>query len=757
MSELSPLIKDLALILGVAGVLSLLFKWLKQPVVLAYIVAGMIISFIIPKTSPEHGNIETWAEIGIIFLLFGLGLEFSFKKLMKVGSTALIATIIIVVSMIGLGYLTGLCFGWSHMTSLFLGAMLCMSSTMIIIKVYDDLHLTNKSFAGIVLGILIIEDLVAVLLMVLLSTIAVSQRFEGVEMMFSLFKLVAFLLFWFFLGTYLIPTVLRRMKRFFNDETLLIFSLGLCLGMVYLATRAGFSAALGAFIMGSILAETLDSERIEKMTLPIKDLFGAIFFVSVGMMIQLSALGEYIVPILIISCLVVLGQAFFATTGVLLSGQNLRTSISAGFSLTQIGEFSFIIGSLGLSFGVIEDSLYQIIVSVSVVTIIVTPYVMKMADPACQFLERKLPENWQNFLNKNASGAKPLNQNNLWKKFLHSLIIYTLIYYILCITIAFFMLRYGAPLIQEYVPGIKGNLISAVLILALISPFLRIIIVSQDGSVEFLRLWKANKSYRGPLISTIVIRVLLCAGLIMYILLSLFHTHSIIAFALALGILLLFLASRHLRTQTIKMERRFRTNLNEKEQYEEAKNPVSKGFTNHLLERDLHLSEFLIQPYYSIVGKTLKEMGFRQAYGVNVVTIVREGIHINIPNGEERIYPNDHLIVLGTDEQMELFQRQLEEKKKKYVDYQEQLTEKVCLRQIEVEPDSHLIGKNIQTARIQEDFDCLVVGIERNGCSMQNPGLDLVFEEGDIIWLVGVDKNIRKLKTKFTASGIQLK
>ncbi|MDR0542633.1 MAG: cation:proton antiporter [Dysgonamonadaceae bacterium] len=742
MSELSPLIVNLALILGVAGILSLLFKWLKQPVVLAYIVAGILLSFIISE--PE--NIETWAEIGIIFLLFGLGLEFSFKKLMKVGSTALIATIIIVVSMIGLGYLTGLCFGWSHLTSLFLGAMLCMSSTMIIIKVYDDLHLTNKGFAGIVLGILIIEDLVAVLLMVLLSTIAVSQRFEGMEMLFSLFKLVAFLLFWFLLGTYLIPTVLRKMKRFFNDETLLIFSLALCLGMVYLATRAGFSAALGAFIMGSILAETLDSERIEKLTLPIKDLFGAIFFVSVGMMMQLSVLGEYMAPILIISMVVIFGQVFFATSGVLLAGQNLRTAISSSFSLTQIGEFSYIIGSLGLALGVIEVSLYQIIVSVSVITIFATPFVMRLADPAYRFLERRLPENWQNFLNKNASGAHPLNQNNLWKKFLQSLMMYTIIYFILCITIVFFALRYGAPLIQQYVPGIKGNLIAAVLILGLISPFLRIIIVSQDESTEFLRLWKANKSYRGPLISTIVIRILLCAGLIMYILLSLFHTQSMVAFALAMAILFLFLASRRLRNQTIKMERRFKMNLNEKEQYEQSKKPVSEGFTNHLLERDLHLSDFRILPYYSIVGKTLKELKFRQSYGVNVVTIVREGFRLNIPNGDERIYPNDHLIVLGTDKQMELFQLQIEEKKKKYVDYQKEAADSVCLRQIEIESDSQLIGKNIKTSGIQEDYDGLVVGIERNNCSMQNPGLDLVFEEGDILWLVGEDKNIKRLK-----------
>jgi CPA2 family monovalent cation:H+ antiporter-2 len=650
--------------------------------------------------------------------------------------------------MIGLGYFTGICFGWSHMTSLFLGAMLCMSSTMIIIKVFDDLHLNNKNFAGIVLGVLIIEDLVAVLLMVLLSTVAVSQHFEGTEMLFSIFKLVAFLLFWFLLGTYLIPTFLRKMKQFFNDETLLIFSLALCLGMVYLATRAGFSSALGAFIMGSMLSETLDSERIEKMILPIKNFFGAIFFVSVGMMIQVTSIGEYIVPILIISMVVILGQMIFATSGVLLAGQNLRTAVSSGFSLTQIGEFSYIIGSLGLSLGVIEASLYQIIVSASVVTIFATPYMMKLAEPTNQFLERVLPENWQNFLNKDASGAQPINQNNLWRKFLQSVITSTIIYYLICVIIVYFLLEYGAPEVQNYLPGFKGNLLSAAVILLSISPFLRAIIVKQDQSTEFLRLWRTNKGYRGPLIFTIVLRVLLCAGLIMYVFFSLFHTHFVIALTLALIILILFLTSRRLRNQTIRMERRFKENLNEKEAYEESKKPISKGFTNHLLERDLHLSDFLIQPHFLIVGKTLKELKFRQVYGVNIVKIIRGNRRINIPNGDERIYPNDHLIVLGTDKQMELFEQKIEERRKEYANIKEKEkpAEYVCLRQILVEADSYFIGKTIKTSCLQENYECLVVGIERNKGSILNPGLDLVFEEGDIIWLVGEDKNIKKLK-----------
>jgi CPA2 family monovalent cation:H+ antiporter-2 len=746
MSELSPLISHLALILVFAGIFSLIFKWLKQPVVLAYIVAGIVISFFITEESPEYEHIETWAEIGIIFLLFGLGLEFSFKKLMKVGATAFVAALFIVISMIGLGYLTGICFGRPPMTSFFLGAMICMSSTMIIIKVFDDLKLTNKSFAKIVLGILIIEDLVAVLLMVLLSTIAVSNDVQGMAILYSLFKLIAFLLSWFILGTYLVPTFLRKMKRFLNDETILIISLALCTGMVILATQAGFSSALGAFIMGSILAETIDSERIEKQILPIKNFFGAIFFVSVGMMIQISNLEDNFVTILIISLVVIIGQIIFATSGVLLSGQNLKTAVSAGFSLTQIGEFSYIIGALGLSLNVISTSLYQIIVSVSVITIFTTPFMMKLADPAYHYLDRKLPKKWIDYLDKYSSGSHPVNQNNLWKKLLQEMFKFVLVYYFICIIIVNFSLMYGDPLIQEWLPGLKGNLLSAALIILLLSPFMRAIIIKKDHSDEFVSLWKKSKVNRGPLIFTIIFRVLMCAALIMYVLYKLLHTNSVIAFTIAIILLMILIANKHLKKRSISIEKRFRDNYNEKEKYHESKALVTNGFANHVMERDLHLSDFLVLAHYSIAGKTLKELNFRQFFGVNIVTIIRGDIRINIPKGDERIYPNDHIVVLGTDKQMELFEKRLADKRLKYADYEEQKTPEVRVVQIQIEPYSELIGTTILTSGIQEKYGCLLVGIERDNCSIQNPGLDLQLEENDILWLIGEYDNILKIK-----------
>lgn len=375
MSEIAPLISDLAVILIAAGIITLVFKWLKQPVVLGYIVAGIIAGPAVPyiPTVSDPANIKIWADIGVIFLLFAMGLEFSFKKLMTVGGTAVIASITIVSGMMFLGYAAGNALGFSHISSIFLGGMLSMSSTAIVFKAFDDMGLRGQKFTGVVLGVLVVEDLVAVVLMVLLSTLAVSQQVEGMEMLKSILKLGAFLIFWSLLGIYLIPSFLKKVKPFLNDETLLIIALGFCLGMVMIATKAGFSSALGAFVMGSLLAETIEAEKIEKLVKPVKDLFAAIFFVSVGMMIQPDLLIEYLIPICILTILVIVGQVFFGSLGILLSGQSLKIALQSGFSLTQVGEFAFIIASLGVSLKVTDDYLYPVIVAVSVVTTFLTP------------------------------------------------------------------------------------------------------------------------------------------------------------------------------------------------------------------------------------------------------------------------------------------------------------------------------------------------------------------------------------------------
>ena len=750
MSQLPTLVTDLALILISAGVISVLFKWLKQPVVLGYIIVGLLISPQIKflPTVADEANIEIWADIGVIFLLFALGLDFSFKKLMRVGVTAFIGTFTIVIAMMTLGYITGKLLGFSHMNSLFLGGMLCLSSTMIVIKLFDDFGLKNQKFASIVLGILVVEDLFAVLLMVLLSTLAVGKHFEGTEMLESIFKLVEFLLFWFLIGIFLIPTLLKKAKKHLNDETLLVVSLGLCLGMVILATQAGFSSALGAFVMGSILAETMEAEKIEHLVQPVKNLFGAIFFVSVGMMINLSVLQQYVLPIVILSLVVIVGQVTCATIGVLLSGQPLKIAVQAGFSLSQIGEFSYIIAALGLSLGVLEPHLYPIIVAVSVVTIFISPYIIKLSESAYGLIEKRAPKSWYKFMNKDVSVAKPVNHTNTWKKLLKDISTITAIYLTFVLMIIFFSFQYLVPFITEYVEGIKGKILSATIIIMIVSPFLRAIMAKKNRSKEFTELWGKSKTNRGPLIFLVAVRIIICMIILSWILLKLFHITWLIVVPIVILLVLLFFYSKRLKKNSILMERRFKRNFHARQVYQEEHAIVKTKFANHLLDMDLHLADFEVKQEYSIVGKTLKELNFRQLCGVNIMGIVRGNKRINIPGGDERIYPFDRIVVLGNDAQMKLFQQFIEEKDKQYNEtfLEDAITApRVSIEQFQIEPHSKLIGQTIKTSHIRDDFDCLVVGIERGESSTMNPDINLELMAQDVIWVVGEHDKIIKL------------
>ena len=511
MSQIPSLISDLAVILISAGLVTLLFKRLKQPVVLGYIVAGILAGPSITQipTVTDIESIRIWADIGVIFLLFALGLDFSFKKLMKVGGTAVIGAITIVIGMMTLGYTTGLSLGWGHMNSLFLGGMLSMSSTTIIFKAFDDMGLRNQRFAGVVFGILVVEDLFAVLLMVLLSTLAVSKHVEGMELLNSVVKLGVFLLFCFVIGIYLIPSFLKKAKTFLNDETLLIVSLGLCLGMVMIATKAGFSSALGAFVMGSILAETIDAEHIEHLIKPVKDLFGAIFFVSVGMLIDPALLWQYKTPILILTLVVMIGQILFAGFGVLLSGQPLKIAIQSGFSLAQIGEFAFIIAALGLSLGVTDNFLYPIVVAVSVITTFFTPYMIRVAEPAYRVIDKLIPKSWMKFLERYSSGSNTIHQKSAWNKLLKAWTRIVGTYSAVTLVLIFIWLQFVAPFIMKEITGIRGAIISLFMILLLIAPMLRAIMMKKNHSAEFQQLWLDSKYNRGPLVSLIILRIIM--------------------------------------------------------------------------------------------------------------------------------------------------------------------------------------------------------------------------------------------------------
>ncbi len=747
MSHLPALITDLAIILASAGVMTLVFKRLKQPLVLGYIVTGIIAGphFPLTPTVMDSGNIQTWADIGVVFLLFALGLEFSFKKLMKVGGPAIIAALTIIFGMVMLGYLVGIAMGWKQMDSIFLGGMLSMSSTSIIYKAFEDLGLRTQRFTGLVLGILVIEDLVAIVLMVVLSTMAVSQNFEGVEMFYSIGKLMFFLLLWFLTGIYIIPTFFRRTRLLMGDETMLIVSLGLCLLMVAFATYVGFSSALGAFVMGSILAETVEAETIERLVRPVKDLFAAIFFVSVGMMVDPNMIIQYIVPIVIIILTVVIGQSTFGTCGVMLAGQPLKTALQSGFCLTQIGEFAFIIAGLGTSMGVTSNFLYPIVVAVSVITTFLTPYMIRAAGPAYPFVDRHLPRKWKRILDHYSLGTRTVNHESNWKSLLTSLIRITVIYSVIIIAILIVALNILVPLVKAHFPGNWGSLLCAVAILLLMAPFLRAIVAKKNHSAEFQSLWADGNFNRAYLVSLVVFRFVLVIVYIMIVMMSLFKASIAILLGVACVVTALIFYSRYLKKQSIQIERNFLRNFRVREMYaRRAGAKVPPRFAGHLLSRDLHLSDFVIPAESLWAGKTLAELQLATRFDIMVVAIFRGQACLNIPGGKERIYPQDRIQVIGSDEQLERFGTTLQSMTIPPSDTDLTQSE-MCLKQFIVTKDSLYNGKSIRESGIRDVHHCMVVGVERGKSSLRNPDADTVFQEGDWVWVVGEETDVRHL------------
>ena len=745
MSHLATLINDLALILICAGVMTLLFKKLKQPLVLGYVVAGFLASPHMPYTPSvmDTANIQTWADIGVIFLLFALGLEFSFKKIVKVGGAAIIAACTIIFCMILLGITVGTGFGWQRMDSIFLGGMIAMSSTTIIYKAFDDLGMRKKQFTGLVLSVLILEDILAIVLMVMLSTMAVRHNFEGSEMLESIGKLLFFLILWFVVGIYLIPELLKRCRKLMSEETLLIVSLGLCFGMVVMAARTGFSAAFGAFIMGSILAETVEAESIERLVKPVKDLFGAVFFVSVGMMVDPAMIVEYALPIIVITLAVIFGQSLFGTLGVLLAGQPLKTAMQCGFSLTQIGEFAFIIASLGVSLHVTSDFLYPIVVAVSVITTFLTPYMIRFAEPASNFVDTHLPVKWKNFLLHYSSGSQTMNHESLWKKLILALTRITIVYSIVSIAVVALAFRFLVPLFLEHIPGIWGRLLAAVVIILFISPFLRAIMIKKNHSAEFVTLWNDSRGNRAPLVATIVIRILIAVSFVMFVISGLFKVSVGLLLGVAVLLVIMMILSRQLKKQSIMIERKFFQNLRYRDMRAEYMGEKKPEYAGRLLSRDLHLTDFEVPGESAWAGKTLAELNFGKKYGIHVVSILRGRKRINIPGASVRLFPEDKIQVIGTDEELNQFSSEMEKAAILETDVVEK--SEMILRQFRVDAHSIFLGKTMRESGIREQYHCLIVGVERGEETLHAPDPHEPFMEDDVVWIVVENADVYKL------------
>lgn len=745
MSEVAPLISDLAFILVIAGIVTVVFKWLKQPVILGYIVAGIIagpsITFL--PTVTDSANIQTWADIGVIFLLFAMGLDFSFKKLMNVGMTAVIAAITVVCGMMFIGYTAGNAMGFSHMSSIFLGGMLSMSSTAIVFKAFSDMGLMQQKFTGIVLGILVVEDLVAVVMMVILSTLAVSKHFEGAEMLDSIMKLAAFLIVWSVLGIYLIPTFIRRIRSFVSDETLLILSLGLCLGMVMIAVKAGFSSALGAFVMGSLLAETVESGRIIKIVQPVKDLFGAIFFISVGMMVDPAVIWHYALPILGLTLLVLVGQSFFGSFGVLLSGQPLKIAIKSGFSLTQVGEFAFIIASLGVSLNVTDQYLYPVIVAVSVITTFLTPYMIRLSDPVCSFIESRLPQSAKDLIVRYTSGTVMTRHESAWHKLLKSMILSVALCLVLCSFFITIFFTYVEPYISGHLPGIWGDILSFAVIAVALSPLLLAIIKSKNNSHEFHELWGDNLFNRGALVSAMVVRVIICVIIVMGLIVRIFSVALGVGVVISLAVIVLIYFSKWIRHRSMTMQQQFIANFEGSDDVtaDTGMSGVKQTFRDNGPFKDLHQAEFTISPSFRLVGRTIAENEIRTIYHINILAITRGGQCIMTPQGSERLYPYDRLTVMGTDDDLTSFRNFLQDNTGKQQDDMPR-TPVMKLEAVTLDAGTPLIGQTIRQADLQ---GCIVVGIERAGSNIVNPAPATTFADGDIVWLVGKKDAVRRI------------
>lgn len=752
MSELPELVQDLALILVVAGFVTLLFKKLKQPLVLGYIVAGFLVSPHMSYTMSvvDKDDIQTWADIGVIFLLFSLGLDFSIKKILKMGASPIIAACTIIFSMMILGIIVGHSFGWKEMDCIFLGGMVAMSSTTIIYKAFSDMGLTQQGFASTVMSVLILEDILAIVMMVMLSTVASGNSPDGVQLLGSIMKIGFFLVLWFVVGLFAIPLFLRSVRKILNSETLLIVSLGFCCLMAVISTQVGFSAAFGAFVMGSILAETVEADKIIRLVDPVKNLFGAIFFVSVGMLVKPDVIVQYAIPILLLVITILVGQALFGTLGYLLGGQTLKNAMRCGFSMAQVGEFAFIIATLGKSLGVISEFLYPVVVAVSVITTFLTPYMIRAAEPCYNVLVKHLPKRWVRRLThiQTNNAGESVSTNNLWKVLMKKMILNTLIYGILSAAVIAIMFSAALPICRDL--SIKwtgshwiGNAVCGFLTILFIAPFLRSIVMKQNHSEAFKALWTDRRINRLPLTATILARVLIALSFIFYICNYLTRFKNALMIAVAVGLLILMLLSRWLKKRSITLERLFIQNLQSRDIEAQKQGKKKPLFANHLIDRDIHIANLELPDDSLWAGKTLYSLKLRNRFGVHISSILRGSKHINIPNGGTILFPGDKLQAIGNDEQLTKLSKAMK------AELQPTITDiekhEMKLRSFTISKTSPFIGKTLKDSGIRDEYNCMVVGVDegQKNLTLITPSRSL--QAGDVLWVVGEEKDLERI------------
>ncbi|MBR6438970.1 MAG: cation:proton antiporter [Bacteroidales bacterium] len=742
MEGVPALFFDLALILITAGVTTVIFKWLKQPLVLGYIVAGFLIGphFTYFPVVGDNSSVSTWSEIGMVFLLFAIGLEFSFKKLKKVGGPGAIMVLTELIIMFSIGFLIGKLFGWQKMNCIFLGCMLSISSTSIIVKAFDDLKLKNEKFTADVIGALVVEDLVAVILMVILSTLSVKNTFDGGELVLSMVKLMFFLIIWFIFGIYLIPSFLRLIRKFMTKETLVIISIGLCFMMVMLANYAGFSSALGAFVMGSILAETLEADIIHRLVTPIKNLFAAIFFVSVGMLVDPEILVEYTWPVIIIALTVMIVKTLSATFGMLISGRDIHTSFKAGFCFCQIGEFSFIIAALGLSFKVIDEFLYPIIVTVSIVTTFFTPYIMRIADPLYNWLNPRIPERWKQTMTNYSEGFKVNEDTTLtFKTFVINQFKNMVIYGCIIFAMGVICLSLTGALIINNINGIWGVITSIAVTLFIVSPFIWAMAFKYKISLTNSKLITKNKFEHHVIVFIFVLRYIIAIIVITSIIRHFISINIFGALGIAFAVSLILAISNGIMKFYDRIEKNFMENLNKRQKQ-------ASFIIPEVLQQNFHLEKVTVSPLSQVVGKQLKDTVFRSKYKVSVVCIERGKNIYDLPDKDMAFYPYDIVTLVGCDENINKVKPIIEVEDTELI--RERVAHKMNLHFVTISERSPLCHVSLLNSMFKDKYDAMVIAIQRGSDYILSPSASTIFHDKDIIWFVSSNDAAKMIKQK---------
>jgi len=743
--HLPKLITDLGLILCVGAITTLIFKKINQPLVLGYIIAGFLVGphfHFMPSVAEEH-NVEIWAKIGVIFLLFSLGLEFSFKKLLNVGGSASITAIVEIVCIVTVGYFVGRFMNWSTMDSIFLGGLLASSSTTIIIRAFDELGLKRKKFAKVVFGILIVEDIVVILLMVMLSTMAVSQHFNGVELINSFVKLGFFLAVWFIGGIFIIPTFLRAIKNYIDDETLLIISVGLCLGMVYIADSAGFSIELGAFVMGSILAETVYAEKIEHNFQSVKNLFATIFFISIGMMIDPVSMYEHKWAILIVTLLTIVGKLIFTTIGALTSGQPLKQSIQVGMSMAQIGEFAFIVAGLGITLGVTSDFLFPVAIGVSAITTFTTPYLINSSEKVYNLLNKILPQKVLKGIENYSTDTQHIQNESKWKKIITQTISTISINSIIIIAITLIVKNFVVILLTEWFTYFGASLIGVILTVILCIPFIWAIIGNRPKRDLIREFWDESNFNRAPIIAIITVRLILVFVGIIFIY-NQFFSSTIASLILAVGLVItMYFLSKYFNQFYNYIQSKFIYNLNEREIVQEEEKQRKKQERFQYTWDNTHISDMTVPQNANFIGVRLGDLDWRTKFQINIAYIKRGDRILQTPNSESILYPFDKIGIIGTDEQLQRFEKYLQIIGETPPEENEiKNTDNFTLDKVVVPQDfCRLEYKTV--GWVKDHSKGIIVSIERNGEIIHNPDRNVEIKLGDYLTIVADKKNLK--------------